>query len=265
MKWLLIFFALNIFLLACSSLGKKQNQEWSGRLTPKQEHLEVTRYQYQSHSQFYNQDSLSRERSEATDFVVLTRFVEYDAQKDHWQAVTMTAQKDGPVVLWDLGFPEKNERIEYVWDSHGRVYKAGRNEPQSLFFIPSFPYPLQSMKLKQSWNYEHDWITKKGLSMKLKVTATLADKGPCYQSVESCWVVDMRGEVVGPPELNQKNFKSAFVGRSWVDDKNGLVVQSWASSLESIQDENERVEVKSCLSSQAHEGNFPPCPLDTPK
>lgn len=248
----------------CSSFGKK-NREWSGRLTPKQEHLEVTRYQYQSKDNFFNEDGILRERAESTDFVVLTRFVEYEAEKDHWQAVMMTSQKDGPVSLWDLGFPEKNERIDYVWDSRGRVFKAGKHEPQSLFFIPSFPYPQHAVKINQSWNYEHDWITKKGLAMKLKVAATLVDYGSCYQSSSRCWIVDMTGGVVPPEELKEQNFKSQFTGRVWVDEKTGIVVQSWTSSLESLQDKSDRVEVTSCLSSQTQEGGFPPCPSNTPK
>lgn len=258
-------FFLSLLMFACASTSKKNNSGWTGRISPKQEQLEVTRYQYQSNDKFYNQEGLIRERTEGADFVVLTRYVEYDSAKDMWQVVSMTSQKDGPVELADLGFPEKNERLDYVIDSYGRVYKAGKHEPQSLFFIPSFPYPQKGAEPNKPWVYEHDWITKKGLSMKLKVTATLVDRGACYQSVESCWIVDMKGEVIPPQELLQKKFSSTFNGRVWINEKTNLVVQSWTAAKEMMQDENDRIEVNSCLSSQSLEGGFPPCPLDKPK
>lgn len=267
MKFVLFMLSLvsSALLLGCSSFGAKGSKEWSGRMTPPREHLEATKYQYQSMDRFYNEDGLTREHTEAVDFVVLTRFVEYAADKDQWQGVMLTSQKEGPVALTDLGFPEKNERIEYVWDSRGRVYKAGNRDPQSLFFIPAFPYPQKAMSIGQSWNYEHDWITKKGLAMKLKVSASLKEKGSCYKSKESCWLVDLKGEVVPPDELAQKNFKSTFIGQCWIDEKTGLVVQSWTASKEGLADNKNRIEVNSCLSSQSRDGDYPPCPSDTPK
>lgn len=251
--------------LGCSSLSKTKEGEWSGRMTPRSEQLEATRYQYQSVDLFFNQEGLVRERTENADFVVLTRYIEYDKDKDRWQAVSMTSQKEGPVELNDLGFPEKNERIEYTLDSRGRVYKAGKHEPQSLFFIPAFPYPMKSVAPKTSWDYEHDWITKKGLPMKLKVKATLLDKETCYKSKGTCWKVDLKGEVVPPAELGQKNFKSIFKGQCWIDENTGFVVQSWTSSYESIQSDADKIEVSSCLASQSQDGDFPTCPSDTPK
>lgn len=255
---------LILFVMGCSSFGKK-NKEFSGLINAKQEQLEVTRYQYESTDKFFNEDGIWRERTENTDFVVLTRFLEYAAEKDQWQTIVMTSFKDGPVNLHDLGFPEKNERIDYIWDSRGRILKAGKQDPQSLFFIPGFPYPQQAKKIGESWTYDHDWITKKGLAMKLKVNATLKDHGSCFDSKQSCWIVDLKGEVVPPTELTPKNFKSQFAGRVWLNDITGIVTQSWTASLESMQDGKDRLEVRSCLSSQSQEGGFPPCPSDTPK
>lgn len=260
----LAILGVSFFFIGCSSFGGKKN-EWAGKLTPQREQLEVTRYQYQSTDQYFNEDGLLRERTESADFVVLTRYVDYTPEKDQWQIAMMTSQKDGPVELYDLGFPEKNERIDYVWDSRGRVYKAGNRDPQSLFFIPSFPYPQQPMRLGQSWTYEHDWITKKGLPMKMKVTSTLKEKTTCFGAKESCWLIDIKGEVVPPEALVKQKFKSTFIGQCWIDEKSGLVTQSWTSSHEGIETGKDRVEVNSCLASQSRDGQFPTCPSNKPK
>jgi hypothetical protein len=242
-------------ILSCRSVSKSSSEPVQIRFRGEPGKESETRYANNSRILTYNDRQLVKDRTEGVDFTVLTKY-QAPPQGGDVAYTSTTIEKDGVMELHDLAFPEKGEVIDYVIRSTGEVLKAGRFGPQSLFFVPSFPIPKESVSTGDTWTMSHVWNSaREEVPLKLEVVAILKGLVAC-EKASQCADIEISGHVdLGiPPSDPSSRFSSKLWGRLLFSLDRGDVIWSETRSREDMVHENERVAVTSCMVSELKTG-----------
>jgi hypothetical protein len=218
--------------------------------------LTETRYHSKSRILTYADSQLRRDRLETVDFLVQNRVVATDPASGVLRVQTTTVNKDGPVPLHDLAFPELLETIDYVFRPTGEVLMAGPFPPSSIFFVPSVPIAKEKVQVGDTWVLEHVWRSSRdGVPLKLEILAILKDLVKC-EGKNTCADLEISGHVnlVVAPDAAKALFISKLWGRMLFSIERGDVIWSQTRSLEDVRHPGGRVLVNSCMTSEMRLG-----------
>jgi hypothetical protein len=148
-----------------------------------------------------------------------------------------------------MAYPELNENIEFVFNRFGNVLKAGEYPKNSLFYIPPLPLPQKSVSVGDSWKYEGEWSSAslQG-AMKTKLTMTLTKIVDCFKN-EKCVGVEWHGTVQPISQGVTLPVQVEIKGYTFYRPKTGSQLWAYMRNIESLQIQNLKLTVSSCVQS----------------
>ncbi|HEX4922806.1 MAG TPA: hypothetical protein VFV50_01930, partial [Bdellovibrionales bacterium] len=152
----LVFLLLFALTVACSTLGGKRPEklevdrpivlELSGSLS----RVESIRYHFASKKVSKTGNEQPETKNERVDFTVQTTTKEvFPGGEVNY--IIETKRREGDVPLHDLAFPEPGEKLEQILTRNARVLKAGEYSPDSIFYLPPIPLPVEPVKVGETW------------------------------------------------------------------------------------------------------------------
>jgi hypothetical protein len=217
------------------------------KLQPLKDRKETTQYFSKINTEIYELDQKVREKEESVNFKTEAYYLEDDKKSGHVRVVLKTIQKDGPIDLNDLAFPELDERIEFVYSPRAEVLYAGAYPESSVFFVPSISLPNQPVKVGETWELQKSWINSKtSIPLRLQLVSILKNVYKCGNY--KCADIEVSGEVdiMAPISDNQK-FQSQISGRLLFLIDKGSLVWSEIKSEEIFWLQESRMKAHSCL------------------
>lgn len=255
-------------MVGCQSLGKssqtltlaeaKLNQPvdllWVG--TPGR--TEKSRYYSHSSTRSYDGLAIRHQREEIVEFVVQSKVTKVDAQTQQSTYEIMTLEKDGPVNLKDMAFPELGETLELVLTKKAKIVSAGTYPKTSIFFVPPVSLPNSPVEVGSTWTLTHEWMSlNNGMRLQLNLVTILKGVYECGQN-DRCFEMEVSGDVELPdmknvPASSSAHLESKVNGRILYSQKTSSIIWSDVRNKESFLADGMRVEVLSCIQSKVEE------------
>lgn len=259
-KWQVLAASVAALLIGCSSNRLKMEQ--AEKINPsKAVTIELklnpgsqfdTHYLSNAYIRNYSDQQLTREKHEAVDFTTQTKALDYNPNLKLLRYSMKTVSKDGQVNLHELAFPEKNEEIEFIVRSNAQVIKAGKNPPDSLFFVPSLPVPDHPVEVGDTWEMIHEWRSAaEKIPLRLETVGILKGLVKC-EGDKTCADIEISGGVklaIKPDAVGAK-FGSRIWGRMLFGLERGDIIWSEVRSEEEMGAGNDRVLIQSCMVSE---------------
>lgn len=254
-----------LFLCACATLNKGP--------VPETVDIEMrgvkgeawdTHYVSTSRIKVYTAGQLIRDRTEEADFTVRTEIGDYDPNSGLLRFKVKTVKKEGVTPLNDLAFPELNESLDFVTNRTGKVLKAGHYSNNSLFFVPSLPFPGKPVGVGDTWSLRHTWISSQNqIPLMLEAVAILKSIEHCADK-SICARIEISGgvEVAAAARTSAVPLlQSQLSGEVLFDVTRSDVIWSRIVSEDQMAADTERTKVKSCMVSW-RDGIKPPSSCD---
>jgi hypothetical protein len=246
MKLILTIF-MSLGLISCSSMPK----ETGGPISLALDGIEGHKDLYSVHSQTLVEntsvDKLLHQKIEMVEFDVATEILKVDKKNSTITVGTKTVKKNGSLSLHDMAYPELDETIPFVYNSQGKVLQAGRNTPNSIFFVSPLPLPDKSVKVGDSWTYETEWTGEGSeVPMKLQLVLVLKKALKCFDQ-EYCAEVEWSGKVF--PEGMKAPVESRINGYALYRPKTGSQIWAWSRNEEELDVQGMKMKVSTCVQS----------------
>lgn len=222
-------------------------QEVDFQFAPPMGRKEVLRLQSRTVTRTFSKNQLLHEREEVVEFSVRNTVTQVESGSGLRSVTVETISKDGPQDLYDMGYPELGEQIDYVFNTKGEVRKAGNFPSNSVFFIPPVVLPKRPVAVDETWTLQKDWISlRNGLPMTLDILTIFKGLFACPKN-QRCAELEVSGEVRVPESLRKKaKIQSQISGRLLYNLDTGSVVWSDIRNRDHLGVENDRVESFSC-------------------
>jgi hypothetical protein len=209
---------------------------------------EVLRYFFASHKQSQAGTAKPEIKQENVDFEVQTTTKEVFPGGEVSYLV-QTLNRKGDVPLHDLAFPEPGERLEQIMTRSGRVLKAGEYPPESIFFLPPIPLPIDAVSVGDTWSLRHRWASdSSGLPLELDLVAIFKSVYACGEGDE-CADLEISGQVSLPQKVPGLQLESQIEGHMLFAIKYGSVVWSEIRTSEKVIADQTTATIHSCLKS----------------
>jgi hypothetical protein len=246
--------------VACSSLDKFKGGEGSAlkeiklgaqslNYSLEEEEKQIYQFRSSSHKKTFLNDQIINQKEEIVDFELELKAKAVNKDKGLFAYDLKTISKDGFIPLKDLGFPELNKKIPYMLDAKARVLRAGSYPPDSIYFIPSVILPDHKVQKGDTWDYEWDYrLIETGIPLRLKVTSILKRFLQC--GLRTCADIEVSGLVELATRVENLNYDSELAGRMLVDVEDGSILWQRIRSGESMQTEDGRIDIFSCIESK---------------
>lgn len=165
------------------------------------------------------------------------------------EQIVKTVSKNGNIDLRSLAFPEFGETIDLRVTRQGKVLHAGPYASESVFFVPPVSLPEGHVSPGETWSLVAEWKSfEDGTPFQLEMVSILRGYVACGS--DQCADIELSGEVKIPFEMRRLiGFDSEWRGRMLFARQAGSVVWARIDSLETMQSENVRRQVHSCLES----------------
>lgn len=214
---------------------------------PEEGRKETIRIVSKTHSRSYSQKQILHERQEIVEFSVRNTVKQVEAGSGLRSIEVETIAKDGPQDLYDLGFPELGESIDYIFNTKGEVRKAGNFPSNSIFFIPAVSLPKRPVAVDETWTMQKDWISlRNGLPMTVDVLTIFKAVYACGKG-QRCAELEISGEVRVPESLRKKAKVQSYIsGRLLYNLDSGAVVWSDIRNKDLLGVDADQVESSSC-------------------
>lgn len=215
----------------------------------KEEEKQIYQFRSSSHKKTFLENQIINQKEEIVDFELELKAKAVNKEKGLFAYELKTISKDGFIPLKDLGFPELNRKIPYMLDAKARVLRAGSYPPDSIYFIPSVILPDQKVQKGDTWDYVWDYrLIETGIPLRLKVTSILKRFMQC--GLRTCADIEVSGLVELSAKVENLNYDSELAGRMLVDIEDGSILWQRIRSGESMQTEDGRVDIFSCIESK---------------
>jgi hypothetical protein len=180
----------------------------------------------------FEDKNILHKRIEVLDFRVQTLTKEILPNGNLRQDIT-TTKRDGPGSLHDLAYPELGEVLDMELTPKGKVIKAGKYPPESLFYLPSIPLPDHPVKQNEEWVSTNTW---KSETSGAPLTVDLHEKVIGFKKCGShnCANIVVTGAVLFPKLPSKSKFSHLISGRFLFDPESGLVPWSEFLSEEEV-------------------------------
>jgi hypothetical protein len=210
--------------------------------------FDITRYRYHSSKATLGERKIKVKRDEIVDFKIRSE-VRGLTPSGLIQLQVKTLEKEGPVELNDLAYPELNETIDFTLTKNAQVVKAGSYSSDSIFYVQPIPLPEKPVNKGDTWAVEHAWLSRhNGIPLKLELVAILSRFVECGPQ-DTCADIELSGRVTLPPGLIKGSLDSKVFGRLLFALKKGLIVWSEIRTDEDLSTPGEKVEIASCMES----------------
>ena len=261
MKNIILFALLSFSVVGCVSAPKgPQAFELKSPKAPS-----LSAYRSISLSREYEGEQMTREKSEAVDFIVESKPVDKPSGSDV-EVIVTTVAKNGVIDLHDFAFPELNESIEFHYQKNGKVLKAGSFQRQSLFFVPPLPLPEAPVEKGDTWSLEHRWASASGIELQLNIIGIHKGFKSCPKEFSPCAVIEVSGSVEPAFErVVGLNIDSKISGELLFSLAQGEVYSSEVLSNEVLSFPNRKIISQSCMisvpaeSKELKDVKFPRC------
>jgi hypothetical protein len=192
-------------------------------------------------------NQLLHEREENVDFSVKTEVKSIDAKTGDRTVLVETVRKDGPVDLYDVGYPEVGETLEYIYTTKALVKKAGHFPENSMFFLPPIALPKKAVSVGDTWKMDAQWVAlRNGLPMSVEVISIFKAVYKCGVQ-HQCAEVEISGEVKVPEGLTKSAaLQSTLAGRLLFDLNSGAILWSDIRNVEKLAAGDDQMEIFSC-------------------
>ncbi|MEQ1877760.1 MAG: hypothetical protein ABL958_14040 [Bdellovibrionia bacterium] len=245
------------FMTGCATLsGKNRPQpvkldspvllELSGSVN----RLEVIRYHFASHkeSSVIGKAEKPEIKDEKVEFAVQTTTREVFPTGDVGYLIE-TVSRVGDIKLHDLAFPEPGEKLEQILTRNARVVKAGEYSPDSIFYLPPIPLPVEPVKVGDTWTMRHQWASDStGVPLELDMVAILKGIYVCGEN-DQCADIEISGQVSLPQRIPKLTLDSEITGHLIFAVQHGSIVWSEIRTTEKVAAEKGRSYVVSCMKS----------------
>jgi hypothetical protein len=214
---------------------------------------EVTKIYYHSERRVFSEKKIRDEKLEIVEFTTLTT-----TQKENSDGTFVfhveTIEKDGPVELHDLAYPELNEVIDMEMTKQGKVLKAGRFRKDSIFFVPPLPLPEEKVNVGDTWIMSSHWKSAhNGIPLRLEILTIFKKAHRCFEN-DICAELELDGEVFLPPGMLQGgHLVSQLKGKMLFSQKKGSLLWFEVRSTETLLMEKSVTKVRSCMVSNLEE------------
>ncbi len=237
------------------SIGGEVNFQF----TPPQGRVETIRLQSKTMTRTFSKGQLLHEREEVVEFSIRNTVTQVESGSGLRSIVVETINKDGPQDLYDLGYPELGESIDYVFNTKGEVRKAGNFPFNSIFFIPPIALPKRPVAVDETWTMQKDWISlRNGLPMTVDVLTIFKNVFACG-SDHQCAELEISGEVRVPESLRKKaKIQSVITGRLLYNLSTGAILWSDIRNRDMLGVDQDRVESVSCTETVLDSTSFSP-------
>lgn len=246
---------LGLSLSACSHVSSKSNVKEVQMKEPVKLELshelgqfDITRYRYHSSKATLDERKIKVKRDEVVDFKIRSE-VRGLTPSGLINLQVKTLEKEGPVELNDLAYPELNETIDFTLTKNAQVVRAGGYSSDSIFYVQPIPLPEKAVSKGDTWAVEHAWLSRhNGIPLKLELVAILSRFVECGPQ-DTCADIELSGRVTLPPGLIKGSLDSKVFGRLLFALKKGLIVWSEIRTDEDLSTPGEKVEIASCMES----------------
>ncbi len=210
--------------------------------------FDISHYRYHSSKSTYDARKIRVKRDEIVNFKVRTE-VKGVTPMGMVKLQVKTLEKEGPVELNDLAYPEVNESIDFTLTKNAQVIRAGGYSSDSIFYVQPIPLPNRPVNKGDTWAVEHAWLSRhNGIPLKLELVAILSRFVECGPK-DICADIEVSGQVTLPPGMIRGSLDSKVFGRMLFATKKGLIVWSEVRTEETLQTPEEKVEIASCMES----------------
>jgi len=248
MKFKSVYLLIGVFpfLVQCASLGTSGNQthEFFVKGSPTIDSV----YFSNSKTNKMVAGKLVDSQNETLVFKIRTETTKVDDQKKLIFQKQTTISREGEGKLNDMGFPELNQSIQFVYTPKGEVVKAGDFPKGSIFYLPQVPLPDEPVRIGDTWQRKYLWM---GLTNHIPLEADLL---VIFKGVETCdtdkkcALLEISGEVqILGFATERSDFKSEIRGKVMYSLTNGEVLSSHIQSTELLLSGPQAVRVASCV------------------
>lgn len=217
------------------------------KMAPPLGRIDMTHVYSRSITRTRSNNQLLHEREEIVNFSVKTEVKAIDAKTGDRTIVVETLRKDGPVDLYDLGYPEAGESLEYVYTTKALVKKAGHFPSNTLFFIPPVSLPKKPASVGETWAMQAQWVAlRNGLPMTVDVVSIFKGLYKCGTKGQ-CAEFEISGDVTVPDGLTKTaKLTSTLSGRVLYSLTSGAVLWSDIRNVEKLMSADDQMEIYSC-------------------
>ena len=218
--------------------------------------IEKMKYYSHSSTRTFENQSIRHQREEIVEFTVQSKVVSSDRVAGLTAYEVTTLEKDGPVNLRDMAFPEVGEVLPLVVSEKAMVVSAGNYPKNSIFFVPPLSLPSRAVSVGDTWTMEHSWVSlNNGLKLELSLVTILKRVIQCPDG-GACFELEVSGDVTLPDMKSgqtSSHLDSKIFGRLLFSEPHASIIWSDVRNRESFLSEGMRVEVLSCIQSQLEE------------
>lgn len=216
------------------------------KYSPSKGRKEIVRTFSKTVTRTYSNGQLLHEKEESVDFTVKSDVLRVESSGDR-AVIIETIRKDGLMDLYDLGFPELGESIEYTYTTRCEVKRAGNFPQNSIFFLPPVSLPKRPVEVGETWNYTADWISlRNGLPMSVELMTIFKNVFLCG-AAGKCAEFEVSGEVKVPDAVTKKaEVQSLISGRILYNINSGSIIWSDVRNKERMQVGEDYMDVQTC-------------------
>ncbi len=210
----------------------------------------VTRFYSHSQTKNFHQAQIIKKKDEIVEFSLVESIKSHNLKEDRITILATSKDKDGVVSLHDLAFPEKDEVIEYVYTSRGKVLKAGSYPKWSIFYVSPLPLPEGPVNVGDTWEMTEEWRSmNNGIPLQVSLVGILKNVYQCGE--DRCADIELSGDVaITNASIAEIHFVSEMHGRLLFNLDKGMNVWSMIQGQEDLRVNEDQTVVTSCLTSR---------------
>lgn len=209
----------------------------------------ATRFYSHSQTKSFHQAQIVKKKDEIVEFTLVETIKHNNTSSDRITVLSTSKDKDGVVSLHDLAFPEKDEVIEYIYTSKGKVLKAGDYPKWSIFYVPPLPLPDGPVQVGDTWEMTEEWRSmNNGIPLQVSLVGILKNVYQCGE--DRCADIELSGDVaIANAPAVEIDFISEMHGRLLFNLDKGMNVWSLIQGQEDLRVNEDQTIVVSCLAS----------------
>ncbi len=217
------------------------------KIAPPLGRMDVTHIYSRSLTKTRSNNQLLHEREETVDFTVKSEIKNVNPKTGDRTVIVETLRKEGPVDLYDLGYPEAGEVLEYIYTTKALVKKAGHFPNNSLFFLPPISLPNKAVVVGETWAMQAQWIAlRNGLPMSVDMMSIFKRIFKCGVK-DNCAEIEVSGVVNVPEGLTKTaQLQSTLTGRILFNLNTGATLWSDIRNVEKLSSGEDQMEIFSC-------------------
>ena len=255
MKLQLLVISILKFNGACSVMQKKPaltelqvqpKQTYNLVLSEKTPRRERTRFFSSTQTKTFEKDQLVHEKDEVVDFTVDVTILGKDPTYGGVKQKVVVIDKDGPVDLHEMAFPEVGEELEIIFSKNAKVIRAGAYPRDSIFYVSPVSLPERPVKVGDTWEMAEEWSSQpNGVPLRIELVTIFKSvyqgpKGPLAY-------LEISGTTKFPSSMPGVRFDSDVRGHLLFAINEGTLVWGYIRNAEKLVTADNQILVESCL------------------